>query len=266
MDGGGGDAPYKIKSAEGLGFMNQAAETAEYPFICGQKTLSRTPSPRLITVSFDSAGAGENSQEALAAAAHDEGRLYISSGGKDIYADCYVSALSKTAVYGKNYERYVIQFTCDYPYFKGKEAKTAALFERTRLLKGSFTLPKLFSKRTVGSYVQVVGDKEVYPVITVGGISREEGFDLVFTNETTGAVLKAALPGGEYRSIVFDLANGTVTCGGEDFTVYLDDESFMSDFYLQRGENRISVTAGGIDVNTSAAVSYEEEYISAAEV
>lgn len=265
MDGGKGDAEYKIKSSEGLGFINQSVTAEEYYFLLGQKTVARSPLPRLITVSFDCGEAGKSCEGELARIVHDKGRLYIRDKGKKVYADAYVSSLGKTTVYGKNYERYVIQFTCDYPYFRDEDTKVCGLFERIEFIKNIFTLPMIFSKRTVGQDIFIGGDKDVYPIITIGGISGEEEFRLLLTNESTGAALELDLPKGKYGIIEYNLREGKITCGGEDFTTYLSDESYMSDFYLQRGENKIRITAGGINVNSAASIIYEEEYISALE-
>lgn len=265
MDGGNGAAPFKISAAEGLGFINQSASTAEYPFRGGQKTLQRSPSARLITVSLDTAETGRRYDDMLGRIAHDCGRLYVIDGEKSVYADCYISSLSATQVYGRNYGRYVVQFTCDYPYFRDTSPTLCALFERTKLIKDRFSLPSFFSKRLAGSNIFVSGDKEVYPTVTVGSISGDEDFTLEILNETTGKELKMNLPAGEYGLIVFDLFNENISCGGEDFTKYLDDNSYMSDFYLKRGENSVKITAAGIEAGTAASVLFENEYITARE-
>lgn len=263
MDGGRGGAPYRIRAAEGLGYINRVAVTAQYPLRAGQKTLSRTAAARVITVSFDESEAGRRSEGFLAAVAHDAGRLTINAGGRSVYADCYISAFSSAAVYGGDYGRYTAQFTCDYPYFRDAAPTLRPLFERRELLGRNFVLPTVFSERTVGSDIKVSGDLDVYPSITLGGIAYGEDFVLSLANISTGAELKLKLPAGEYPPIRLDLRTGTVSCGGEDFTKYLDDDSYMSDFYLRRGENSVKITAAGLEAGASASVSFENEYISA---
>lgn len=265
LDGGSGHAPFKIRAAEGMGYVNQSAATAEYPFRGGQKTLNRRPAARIITVSFDSRGFGSRRDDELGRIAHDSGRLYINDGAKSVYADCYISALSAAQVYGGESGQYVAQFTCDYPYFKEQAAAVQPLFGRTKLIKKSLRLPAVFSGRIAGSDVYVGGDKEVYPVISVGEIGGDEDFELTVINESTGSELKLRLPAGKYGLITFDLFGGSISCDGGDFTKYLDENSYMSDFYLRRGENRIRITAAGVEAGTAASVSFENEYITAAE-
>lgn len=263
MDGGGGSAPFKIRSVEGLGYISQNALTAVYPFLGGQKTLSRSPSARLITVAADGSRGGETREAAIAAIAHDSGVLYVSDGEKRVYAECYISNLSVTRAVGKNYEKYVFQFTCDYPYFRSAEPTLGRLFERTRLLEGSFTLPMIFSERITKGTLNVSGDKAVYPKITVGGISLDEEFPLEIVNETTGSKLSMTLPAGDYSIIEFDLWEGKITADGEDIICYLDSDSYMSDFYLAKGENTVKISAMDTSAETTTALYFENEYISA---
>ena len=263
MDGGGGNSPFKILSAEGLGYMAQNASTVSYPFSGGQKTLSRSPGARLITISAEAAEGGANYEGTLAAIAHDSGRLEIIHGEKRVYAQCYISNLNVTRAKGSEYERYVLQFTCDYPYFRESVPDRVSLFERKKLLTGKFTLPMVFSERITEGRLTVRGDRDVYPHISVRGLSYDEEFPLEIVSETTGAVLRLVLPAGKYELITFDLWNGRIYCGQNDLTKYLDDESFMSDFYLVRGENHIEIRAMDVSVNTSASVSFENEYFSA---
>lgn len=265
MDGGKGNFPYKIKSIEGLGFINQSASVQEFPFLYGQKTVCRSPMARLITVSFDCGEAGKACEGELSKISHDEGKLYIKCNEKSVYADCYVSSLGKSTTYKNGYEGYVIQFTCDYPYFFSEETKVYNLFARKELIKNSFVLPMIFSERTVGQNIFLEGDKEVYPTISVGKVGNESDFAIVLKNESTGAVLSLTMPAKEYELIKFDLREGKVSSCKEDLTSCLDDESYMSEFFLRPGENKICITAGGIDVNSSAIISFEEEYISALE-
>ena len=263
MDGGSGTAPFKILGAEGLGYLTQSVKTTAYPFMAGQRTLSRSPGARLVTLSAEAAEGGANYEGTVAAIAHESGRLEIIHGEKRVYADCYVSALNVTRAKGGEYERYVFQFTCDYPYFRDMNAGAVSLFRRNKLVKGSFVLPKVFSERVTGGTVTVKGDREVYPTVCVRGLSYETEFPLELENTATGARLKLTLPAGEYELITFDLRNGRISCGEKDLSKYLDENSFMSDFYLLKGENRIEVRAMDLSVNTSASVSCESEYYSA---
>lgn len=263
MDGGGGSAPFKILAAEGLGYLTQNSSAASYPFTGGQKTLSRSPGARLITLSVEAAEGGANYEGTLAAIAHDGGRLEISHGEKRVYADCYVSNMNVTRAKGREYERYVLQFTCDYPYFRDSVPDSVSLFERKKLINGQFTLPMVFSERITEGTLTVRGDREVFPIISVRGLSYGEEFPLEIVSETTGAALKLLLPAGEYELITFDLWNGRIYCGQNDLTKYLDEESFMSEFYLVRGKNHIEIRAMDVSVNTAASVSFENEYFSA---
>lgn len=263
MDGGGGDAPLKILSAEGLGFLAQKAVTAANPFAGGQLTLSRSPVARLITVAAEAAESGVNYEGTVAALVHGAGRLETVHGNRRVYADCYVSDMSVTRAKGGEFERYVFQFTCDYPYFRDSVPVSAALFKRKKLIKNSFTLPAVFSERTTGGELNVTGDRAVLPRIYVGGLSGGEEIPLEIVNETTGAVLRMTLPPGNYGPVILDLWKGRIYSDGRELTKYLDEESFMSDFYLTPGKNRLNIRAMDVSVNTEASVSFENEYLSA---
>ncbi len=264
LDGGRGGAPFRIRAAEGLGFMSMTANAAEYPHRPGQRTLSRTANARVITVSFDDAEAGAASEGRLARIFHGDGRLTVVCGSKRVHADCYVSAMTAQQRYGADFGRYAAQFTCDYPYFKG-ETRLEPLFGREELIRPQFSLPTVLSRRTVGASIAVGGDGDVYPRLILGNLSSAEDFTLAVVNETTGAALRLKLPAGTYSSVEADLGEGSISCEGEDLTRCLDGDSYMSDFLLRRGTNELTISADGINAATSATVEFEEEYVSALE-
>ncbi len=264
LDGGRGGAPFRIRAAEGLGYMSMTAATAEYPRRAGQKTITRTAGARIITLSFDDAAAGANTEGVLARIFHGEGRLTVVSGAKRVHADCYASAMSAQQRFGTDFGRYTVQLTCDYPYFKG-ETRLAPLFGREKLIKAGFSLPSILSRRTEGNKVSVGGDADIYPRLLLGNLSSAEEFTLEALNETTGAALRLNLPAGSYPSIEADLAEGSISCGGKDLTRYLDEDIYMSDFLLSRGENSLKIKAEGLTGEAWATVEFEEEYVSALE-
>lgn len=207
---------------------------------------------------------------------NEPGTMLISDGcrTRKITARCV------EAVQGERHGGYVIfamQFVCDYPYFEDKKTKTIPLFKVEKLLggttrwytekkeeyedekdrkllsesieSGKFKLPCMFTRRTSNANVINLGDVDTEPIIRVSlGGNADDGTNgafgtLVINNESTKQSIELNLQNTEkITTVTLDIPNRKIySQDNQNLIHYLSPSSFLSDFWLKKGQNQISV-------------------------
>ncbi len=255
--GGKGRNPWRILEIEGLGLTSKSFETAQYPATIGQRTLSETIGARTISIQCDVnsigshyGGTSSNRWEISKALKilNEPGTLLISDGtrARKINARCV------EAVQGERhggYSVFAIQFVCDYPYFEDKETSKVPLFKVEHLLEGTFMLPCMFTRRIAKANVVNIGDVDTEPIIrislnggTYNGTAGTPG-TLVIRNETTKQEIELNLGDAEStKEVIVDIPNRKIySQDNKNLIHHLAPTSFLSDFWLQKGQNLIGV-------------------------
>lgn len=255
--GGCGRHAWRILEIEGLGLTSKSFNTAQYPATVGQRTLSETIGARTISIQCDVnsiashyGNTPSNRWEISKALKilNEPGTLLISDGvrTRKINARCV------EAVQGERhggYSVFAIQFVCDYPYFEDKETTKVPLFKVEHLLKSTFTLPCMFTRRTTKANVINIGDVDTEPIIrirlnggTYNGTAGTPG-TLVIRNETTKQEIELNLQDAEStKEVIVDIPNRKIySQDNKNLIHHLAPTSFLSDFWLQKGQNLIGV-------------------------
>jgi phage-related protein len=125
----------------------------------------------------------------------------------------------------------------------------------------------MFSKRLTEAYINNLGDVKAEPVLKITNTSGEipQGGDCAVTihNHTNGKRIEYSYPLQPGEEVVIDIPKRRMTNNkGESILHTLSDDSFLSDFYLDKRLNHISVTAGGLS-HISAACTFSNKYIEA---
>ena len=161
-----------------------------------------------------------------------------------------------------------MQFVCDYPYFEDKDTKTVPLFEVEHLLgsttrwclengqliqqgveSGTFVLPCMFTRRITKVNVVNIGDVDTEPIIKIrlnGGTYNGTGGTpgtLVIRNESTNQHIELNLENAENtKEVIVDIPNRKIySQDNKNLIHHLAPTSFLSDFWLQKGQNEICV-------------------------
>ncbi len=255
--GGNGRNSWRILEIDGLGIAPKSFNTAQYPATIGQRTLSESIDARTITIQCDVnsiksqyGGTSSNRWEISNALKilNEPGTLLISDGTRTRK----INARCVEAVQGERYGGYVVfamQFVCDYPYFEDKETKTVPLFKVEKLLDGTFVLPCMFTRRITKANVVNTGDVDTEPIIrirlnggTYNGTAGTPG-TLVIRNETTNQQIELNLQDAvETAEIVIDIPNRKIfSQDNKNLIHHLAPTSFLSDFWLKKGQNQICV-------------------------
>ena len=274
--GGRGRNSWRILEIEGLGLTSKSFNTAQYPATVGQRTLSETIGARTISIQCDVnsiasqyGGTSSNRWEISKALKilNEPGTLLISDGVRirKINARCV------EAVQGERhggYSVFAIQFVCDYPYFEDKETSKVPLFKVENLLgsttrwylkdgqltkesveSGKFILPCIFTRCISRANVVNIGDVDTEPIIkirlnggTYNGTIGTPG-TLVISNESTNQQIELNLHNAENtKEVIVDIPNRKIySQDNKNLIHHLAPTSFLSDFWLKKGQNQICV-------------------------
>ncbi len=274
--GGKGRNSWRIIEIDGLGLAPKSFNKAEYTGSIGQRTLSEAIEARTITIQCDVnsiksqyGGASNNKWEISKALRilNEPGTLLISDGlrTRKINARCV------EAVQGERYGGYVafaMQFVCDYPYFEDKETKTVPLYQVENLLgsstrwylkdgqitkeyieHGKFMLPCLLTRHISKATVVNIGDVDTEPIIKIllngGSYKGPEATrgTLVLRNEATNQEIELNLKDADdIKEVTIDIPTRKIySQDNKNLIHHLAPTSFLSDFWLQKGQNQICV-------------------------
>lgn len=259
----GKDYDLRIIDIDGLALAPKIRNTASYAGILGEYKLSESVGARTITLKGDlKLGAAQNTLTRMIRILNQSGTLTLHSGSKRrcIEAECIeFDTAGKNAVY----QPFILQFICDYPYFSDTIESKFYVFEVSKLLKTQFTLPCMFSKRIHRQTVQNGGDIVCEPRFEITALGDSDGGGITIENTTIDRkiTLNYKLTKGEV--ITVDIEKRKITSDKNADIIYsLDDDSYLSDFWLKKGKNVIVVTNGS-GGEISAVCRFFNKYIEA---
>lgn len=263
--GGGSHPTAKLLAIEGLGLPTVEAETIKYTGQAGYKILNRVDMHRTITMSLDFNGVPFDVMK-IYRLLQEECEILFFLGGRrrKIKGICLNPTEAENIIFRRMY-KLVLQFVCETPYFEDFSDKVINLSTRTDLFPTSFegglgyiTLPAVATKRTAAVSILNNGDMDIYPTIKL--TAEEVSSVLTVSNITTGKniVINKTITDGEV--IVIDVASRTITSDKDGSLLnYLSNDTLMSEFVIQKGNNDILVTNGGLNAPTGQ-ISYKNQY------
>ena len=260
---------WRIKEIEGLGFLPKTVKVIRYNGIDGQELLASVTHSRDITISGDIIRRDKVSGE-LSRAIHildKPGFLKIRIGTKMRKIKARASVFSADTKDRNNvYQSFVMQLTCDYPYFEDFSATRLSLFTRKDLIKDKFTLPCVFTKRTSRINVINSGDVVSRPVVYLVCKTEPQSDDyaIELLNHTKNQYFKLDYKMAKGEEICIDFEKRTVTSlkGEEETNLigYISDDTFMSEFFLDTGTNDLECLIYGDGAEITAVCEYSAKY------
>lgn len=266
INGGGTDRAWRMTEITGIGFPKKSFTYNTYAGVFGQELKTVSIPSRIITIS------GDISYDALKSLSmsqairilNTDGELSINTRGKIRRAK--VRTLSFETPERKNaFKTFVLQIESDNPYFFGREPLAYAVYSQQKLLKSTFTLPCMFSKRNMSATVINGGDVECEPVITISKPAESavvENDSVVIKNAdfSDAITLNHTMAPGE--TVTVDIPNRTIMSSifGSIISA-ISDDTVLSSFILRPGANEISCESGDISLSVSCA--FEELYLEA---
>ncbi|MBR5236171.1 MAG: phage tail family protein [Clostridia bacterium] len=268
---GNGSEFWNLTKISGLGLPEKTFQSICYANMPGQLTIAEKAEPRVITMRGDCCGGSGAFTEGMRIL-NKKGRLTFSSMQKTRCIEAYCSHFEIQNQHGV-YTEFIIQFTCDDPYFTGAEPSQAALYDRRDLVMSSFETPCVFTERITGANVFNNGDVETEPVFTlacVGVGSPGETQGIRIENQTTGNVffLDYVMQADEIitvdipnRKIVSNIQNKENNYG--NLMSFLSKDTFLNDIYLAVGDNEFTATNYSVGSEVIVTCSYSEKYLEA---
>jgi len=297
--GGGRDTHiWRILEADGLGLTAKQFNTVTYPTEIGQHTMSETINARTITLKCD-IRSPKGAQFEIARALrilNRPGTLTIHSGitKRKINARC--AAAEQGERHG-GYRVFVMQFLCDYPYFEDTCHTNVPIFRRENLIgsgrrwyfdetaafhsqpisTNQFILPCMFSRRTSSANVMNLGDVDTEPVLQIyiqGNLFPEAGRKIRITNNATNQTIEMNLDAyiADEAEKERDITKDEITLNIPERTVYniygenlisiLSNDSFLSAFWLECGNNIIEVE-NSVSARCAVMCEFSNKYIEA---
>lgn len=183
--------------------------------------------------------------------------LFWYDGYKEYKAEAVASIPVLSEKKGLCYE-FNINFIIPGFYWEEANETSVPLFQRKNDVCMEFMPPCIFTSRTTGTVYINNTDFPIYPKIEFL-VEETSEYDLIITNETTGAIIEL----GDFQVtegdiIVIDTENMTALHNGIDIINSFND---FSDFHLTPGENVLSITNGGIEVNSSVMMKFYKKFV-----
>ena len=271
--GGGNHSVARIINIVGLGLPTKEPETITFSGQPGHMTKNVRDMGRTITISFDFYG-GQKEIEKLYKILYYPVELLFSFGDKKrkITGRCINPEDIEKIIYQQFYKG-VIQFVCDNPYFNDFYNTKIAVFNRADQFPnvsedGNWyvELPAAATVRTITANILNSGEIEVYPIIHIYNSASQialmsEFSGIMITNESTGAKIELDYSPADGEEITIDLALRRITSNISGSIIdYITDDTDLSKFILQLGDNKITcenLTGSG---NLSAVVEYTNNY------
>ena len=274
--GGNGHNSWRILEIDGLGLAPKSYSTAHYPTRIGQHTLSETPEARTISIQCDihsiqgCYGSAQSNRMEITKALkilNEPGILLISDGYRTRKINAYCAEALQGERHG-GYTVFAVQFVCDYPYFEDKDTKKVPIFKVDHLLgsgirwhisngqltshdidKGTFMLPCLVTRYVTKANVMNIGDVDTEPIIKIflngGAYTGTVGTPgtLVIHNESTKQQIELNLKDADgITEVIVDIPNRRIySQDNKNLIHHLAPTSFLSDFWVQKGQNLIGV-------------------------
>ena len=258
--GGGNHPTARLLEIEGLSPPEKDLETEACEGGAGDYIKHMRDKSRTMTMSFDFYGVEDDVYKLYRILAQPlEMRFFIGSIRRKISAICINQTEIESIIYHR-LQKIVLQFYCANPYFHSLAPKRYPVAKRTDLFpnvvlddgKQGISLIVRNGIATVKETTTIVkneGDTVVYPTIEVVNNSVQNttsgiSCSVVVKNVTTGKSMTISYNPAQGEKITFDAADRKITSNvNGNITGKITDDTFLSEMYLDFGDNEIEITA-----------------------
>lgn len=256
--GGGNHPTARLLEIEGLSPPEKDLETEACEGGAGDYIKHMRDKSRTITMSFDFYGIADDVYKLYRILSQPlEMRFFVGSVRRKISAICINQTEIESIIYHR-LNKIVLQFYCANPYFHSLSPKRYVVAERTDMFPNAvldgkqainLDVGNIATRKDTVTIAKNEGDTVVYPTIvvvnntaknTTSGISCS----IVVKNITTGKTMTISYNPAQGETITFDVASRKITSDiAGDITGKITDDTFLSEMYLDYGDNEIEVTA-----------------------
>lgn len=274
--GGGEHSTARIIEMQGLGIVGKELQTVTFEGQPGRTTTAARDVERTITVSLDFYG-GQKEVEALYRIINSPVDIlcFFNENGRKISGRCIAATDTETIIHQAWYS-IVLQFVCDEPYFHDINDINIPVLTATDNFPNVYENGEWYVditnevSATVTSNTRTIvnkGEMRVYPVITItnpSGVPTATEEELVIENLTTKAKITLNYLPKAGESVSIDVARRRLNSSVLGSIIgYMSDNTVLSAFYLERGNNLISVTGSDSSLGLEVDITYSNNYVSA---
>lgn len=265
---GDSSAIFRITETDGFGVAERSYTAATYTGSDGQSTISSKYLPRTITLSGDIVSDDIRTEFSRAVDIMSEpGYLYVSDGRADrrIYCNQMNFPDINRILRGK-IATFAVQFVCDSPYFEDAADTEIPIYRRIKNLSTPFTLPAVFGTTAAENTAFNIGSAAVEPIIAIRFTKTLSSAETVtVTNSTTGAFVSFSYTPQSGDVVKIDIPGRRLTSSRlGTVTEQLSDDTYLSDFRLERGRNVIGVSVGDAQSGAVVACIFNNKYLESA--
>lgn len=271
--GGGRHPTARILNISGMGLPIKEANTVTFAGQPGHTTENTRDLSRTITISCDFSGS-QSEIERLYKILYRPVELWFTFGSRrrKITGICINPEDVERIIYQHEYSL-VMQFVCDNPYFNDFYNTKIEIFQRAdqfpNVLDGEswyIQLPAIATVRTVAATIHNKGDTDIYPIIHIYNLAATTASDtgkygIVVTNNTNNAKITLNYDPQPGEEITVDLPKRKIYSNINGvITNKISDDTVLSDFVLDLGENVLSCTNLSGTGDISVIVEYTNNY------
>lgn len=263
---GGPFSDIQITKMSGFELPAKSYDTIEFAGENGVTTTGSKDMARTLTISGDIFGGQKKIAEVLKALYY-EGTLYCEFGFIKRKIDCKVINMDDVERYGlSEINGFTVQFQADYPYFNDFNDTIKSISGRKDLINGEFLLPCVWTEYLQRGVINNTGDKIIFPTIRITSPTATESKSamITITNNTTKAFIKLDYVMQKNEIIAVDLSTRRIKSNiNGNITNKISDDTVLSNFYLDIGENDISFETDADGQVLTADVEYNRIYLMA---
>lgn len=264
--GGGSHPLINLTQMSGFGLPPKEYETVPLATENGITTTGSKDLPRTITLTGDLLGGQKEIMQALKTFYY-EGDLFCEFGiiRRKIGCKC-INLEDIERNYNCGINTFTVQFQCDYPYFNDWYDTRQSLAGYRNLVTDTFELPCVFTQMLQEGTIINNGDKVIYPTVIISASSEpsQESAVLSIINHTTGATVNINHVMRLGETVTIDLATRQVTSSIDGrITTHISDDTVLSDFFLDVGENHLSFNTSDTNQPLTAELVFNRIYIMA---
>lgn len=263
---GGPFSDIQITKMSGFELPAKSYDTIEFAGENGVTTTGSKDMARTLTISGDIFGGQKKISEILKALYY-EGTLYCEFGLIKRKIDCKVVNMDDVERYGlSEINGFTVQFQADYPYFNDFNDTIKSISGRKDLINGEFLLPCVWTEYLQRGVIHNTGDKIIFPTIRITAPTATESMSATITiiNNTTKAFIKLDYVMQQNEVVTLDLSTRRINSSiNGNITNKISDDTVLSNFYLDFGENDISFDTDAEGQILTANVEYNRIYLMA---
>lgn len=269
----GGTTKTKLLEITGIGVAGKEADIKSFATQPGTVTRSVRDTERTISLSLDFWGSPRTVEKLYKIIYHPvEIWFYLDYCSRKITGRL-IDATDITNIIYRKWQSVILQFTCDDPYFHDlydiKEGLATITDHFPNLEENGewyIELPAVATSSSARNIIRNEGGTRLYPKLYIQNIGQisalSDEYGVIITNHTTGKkiTLNYEITGDDIVTV--DVAKRRITnSSGDNITNYISDDTVLSDFYLELGDNDISVTTLNGDDIMLVDVEYNNNYI-----